>query len=70
MVNNILSISDPFPRNMTEVLNTSVKNAKSTTRNKDPMLPETRDMLDHFFAFYNKKLSQLLQDKRWLFHDT
>jgi N-formylglutamate amidohydrolase len=43
---------------------TSVKRSNAQSSRYPPMLPETKQMLEEFYAPYNQKLATLLRDER------
>ena len=47
---------------------TTVKRANTQSDRYPKMLPETRKMLQDFYAPFNQRLAKLLQDDRWVMY--
>ncbi len=47
----------------------AVKRTNAQSARYPPMLPETKKMLQEFYAPYNKRLAELLKDDRYLWQD-
>ena len=58
---------EPNPSNLQDILKMKIKNPRREGDVKfGNMFPETRHLLETFYAPYNRQLALLLGDERWL----
>ncbi|XP_035826722.1 carbohydrate sulfotransferase 15-like [Aplysia californica] len=61
-----LGVGRPASSTFEDVLKQGIKHETPSKKRAGKMLPETRALLDEFFARFNIDLAQLLQDRRFL----